>query len=80
MSGPHPDPLELAAHLEPAAVRELGTKSETVLQASAAVSLKRIADALETLVAPASGFGLNDLLSENHLWNLGRAFGNGQRT
>lgn len=46
MSGPHPDPLALEAHLEPSAVAELGTRSETVLQASIAVSLKRIADAL----------------------------------
>lgn len=48
-------------HLEPEAVREAGTYNTVVIEMSKAISLKRIADALQ---APLNGLNIRDLLSE----------------
>ena len=48
----------MATHLEPEAVKGIGIREETVLTASIAISLKRIADAMER--GPNSMFGLED--------------------
>lgn len=55
MTGPHPDPLALDAHLEPSALHAGFDVREPIVSAlSQAVSLKRIADALEILAEAAT--------------------------
>lgn len=46
-------PEKLEPYLEPIAVEALGTREDTVLLASIAVSLKRLADVAEAVVCPA---------------------------
>lgn len=83
MTGPHPDPLALDQNLEPSAVATLGTATSTVIDASAAISLKRIADALEALTtAGATGPLQGDIWGfvSNLAWEAGRNFQAGTRT
>ncbi|MDP1598982.1 hypothetical protein [Phenylobacterium sp.] len=75
MSGPHPDPLALDQNLEPSAVATMGTACETVLMASIAVSLKRIADKLEQ-IAPN---GLDPWFLDQAAYNAGLSFERGRR-
>lgn len=73
----------IAPCLEPAAIAELGTKSSTVINASAAISLKRIADALEALTAAGASGPLQGEIwgfVSNLAWEAGRNFQAGTRT
>jgi hypothetical protein len=65
-------PEVLASLLEPAAIAQLGTDNTTVLHASIAVSLKRIADRLE---CPDPYGELTRLM-----WEFGDQFGRGMRS
>ena len=87
MTGPHPDPLALDAHLEPSALCcGFDVREPIVAALSTAVSLKRIADALEALTSLAKPGavqnGLYDIQSSitNLAWEAGRNFQAGTRT
>lgn len=82
MTGLHPNPLDPFQELEPAVQARLldGTggirlNAYDAAQVSMAISLKRIADAIEKAQAEVAGCGgLNTLL-----WQLGDSFGRGMR-
>lgn len=71
-TGPHPDPMELAAHLEPAAVQQMGTDGTDVFLASIAVSLKRLADKVD-------GGQLDTHFFTDAAYHAGQAFERGRR-
>lgn len=77
MSGPHPDPLDPLQALEPAALTKLHISADVwlldvngAMAMSAAISLKRIADAL----SGDNVYALNTLME-----NAGQAFAIGMR-
>ena len=84
MTGPHPDPLALDAHLEPSALYcGFDVREPIVAALSTAVSLKRIADALEALTMAGAGHRLHEELIgpvTNLAWEAGRNFQAGTRT
>lgn len=82
MTGPHPDPLALDAHLEPSALHAGFDVREPIVSAlSQAVSLKRIADALEMLTRPSHDQSVEFTNLVQHIaWEAGRSFQQGTRT
>lgn len=87
MTGPHPDPLALDAHLEPSALYcGFDVREPIVAALSTAVSLKRIADALEALTALTSGDGVHQAHTALHFaitnaaYEAGRSFQAGTRS